>query len=102
MESSGKNLTPEEIEAFNMWLYKQNGIMPNQYHHFYQNGDTMIYPEHIADLTVIDKMWGQRLKRQQQKAESKHPKNNPLAGQTKPHIGGKGAGFYGRKYTYHK
>ena len=79
-----------------MWHNKQNGIMPNQYHYTYQNGDTIIYPEHIADIATIDKMYTQRMKNEQQKAESKHASKEHRP--TNP----KGKGFYGRKFTYHK
>ena len=80
-----------------MWHNKQNGILPNQYHYTYQNGDTIIYPEHIADIATIDKMYAERMKKEQQKAESKQAAKHPTA-PTNP----KGKGFYGRKFTYHK
>lgn len=61
-----------------MWVNKQHGIMPNQYHHFYENGDTMIYPEHIQDLIVIDRMYTNKLEKERKKQEGKNSANNPL------------------------
>ena len=37
------------IISSTMCFYKQHGIMPNQYHYFYDQGDTIIYYEHITD-----------------------------------------------------
>lgn len=61
-----------------MWVNKQHGVMPNQYHHFYDNGDTLIYQEHIQDLIVIDKMFQNKLEKERKKQEGKNQTNNPL------------------------
>lgn len=94
--SLASKLTPEEIDAWNMWVNKQHGIMPNQYHWTYDEGSTLIYPEHIQDLLTIDKMWNNKLKKEQQKAESKakHDAKNPLKQQK--------SGFYNQTYRYNK
>jgi hypothetical protein len=86
-------LTIDEVEAWNMWYNKQHGIMPNQYHHFYDQGDTLIYPEHIADLLTIDKMWDNKITNERKKAEAaqKAKEKNPFK---------KGEGFYGQTYKY--
>ena len=72
--------------------------MPNQYHWTYEEGSTMLYPEHIQDLLVIDKMWNNKLEKARKDAEAKakHQANNPL----KQHQGNKGSGFYGQTYRY--
>jgi hypothetical protein len=93
-----EKLTKEEIEAWNMWVYKTHNILPTQYHHFYNQGETLIYPEHIQDLLVIDQMWGNKIKRQQNKERAKmQGKNNPLTKNNK----GLG-GFYGNTFKYSK
>lgn len=81
-----------------MWYNKQHGIMPNQYHYFYEQGDTMIYPEHIHDLITIDTMWNSRLKRDQNKSEAKakNELNNPLKQKQQQQMGG----FYNKTYKY--
>ena len=90
-----KKILPQEIEAWNMWIYKTHGIMPNQYHHFYEQGETMLYQEHIQDLMVIDTIWANKMKMMNNKAKSKqHAKNNPLTKNTG------GLGFYGQTYRY--
>ncbi|MGD1838548.1 MAG: hypothetical protein ACPKPY_10895 [Nitrososphaeraceae archaeon] len=97
-------LSNEEIECFNMWINKRNGINPNQYHYFYEQGDTMIYPEHIADLSTLDSILADKEKHERFKKESKDPKNNPLK-QGKPISGAKGnkgAGFYNTTFKYRK
>jgi hypothetical protein len=68
--TSGKDLIQSEIDALNMWVNKQHGIMPNQYHHFYDQGDTLIYPEHIADLLTIDKMYSIKIENEQKKKDA--------------------------------
>ena len=69
--------------------------MPTQYHYFYENGDTIIYPEHIQDLQVIDQMWVNRMERERQKLESKNnAAKSPLKQNNKP------SGFYGKTYRY--
>ena len=97
-DTSGQNLTPEEIEAFNMWLNKQHKILPTQYHHFYDQGDTLIYPEHIADLLTIDRMYQNRLKKDHDKEKAKNDakNNNPLKNNNQ------GSNFYGKKFVYKK
>ena len=92
-----EKIEPEVIEAWNMWIYKTHGIMPNQYHYAYEQGDTLLFPEHIQDLMVIDKIWTNKLKNEQHKKQSKAPKNNPLAKQ-KQGLGN----FYGQTYKYNQ
>lgn len=91
-----------------MWINKSNGILPNQYHHFYEQGDTMLFPEHIADLYTIDKMWANRLKykegEQKRKAETEKFKEQMKTGNQKyttRNQGGK-SNFFGQKYRYNK
>lgn len=92
----GKKLTVEEIDAIQMWINRQHGIMPNQYHHTYEQGDTLIYPEHIADLLIIDKMMNNKIKndRQKEEAAQKIKQKNPLG------VRQGGQGFYGHKFKY--
>lgn len=97
--SKPDKLTPEEIEAWNMFLNKQNGIMPNQYHYSYEQGDTLIFPEHIQDLLKIDIMWTNKLKKEQFKAEAKNAPN-PLKNKNNSNSGSNN--FFGRKFTYKK
>lgn len=70
--------------------------MPNHYHWTYDQGDTLLYPEHIQDLLVIDRMWNNKMKKEQQKAEAKakNKMNNPLKNQKS------GGGFYNQTYKY--
>jgi hypothetical protein len=91
--SKAKELTSGEVEAWNMWIYKQHGIMPNQYHHFYEQNETLLYQEHIEDLLVIDKMWTNKIEYQRKKEEAaqKAKQKNPF---------GKGQGFYGQTQRY--
>lgn len=93
--SKAKQLTSEEIEAWNMWVYRQHGIMPNQYHHFYGQNETLLYEEHIQDLLTIDKMWNNKLEYERKKQESaqKAKERNPLKNKG-------GSGFYGQTYKY--
>jgi hypothetical protein len=95
-------LTPEIIDAWNMWINKQHGIMPNQYHYFYDQGDTLIYPEHIADLLTIEKIWNNKMKREQHKAEQKNNKNKAGGGVPSNNKGNEGRGFYGQTFKYNK
>jgi hypothetical protein len=76
-----------------MWIYKEHDILPNQWHHFYDQGDTILYLEHIQDLLTIDKMWNNKLIRERKKAEAaqRAKEKNPF---------GKGAGFYGQTHKY--
>ena len=92
------SVSVEVIEAWNMWVNKQYGIMPNQYHYFYEQGDTLIYPEHIADLITIDKMWNEKLKKDRQKEEQKQKSgnNNPLKSKNQ----GGFSGFYGQTQRF--
>lgn len=96
-KSLATKLTDEEIEALSMWTYKQHGILPHQYHHSYENGDTIIYPEHIRDLVVIDKMMSNKLIKEQreeqekQKQKQKHKKSLGSVG---------GSGFYGHTFRF--
>ena len=92
-EGKPDKLTLDEIEAWLMFQNKQMGIMPTQYHHFYEQGDTIIYQEHIRDLQTIDKMWQSRLDREQSKQDGKDQSNNPLKQK-------KDNSFYGRKFKY--
>jgi hypothetical protein len=104
-KTSGKDLTIEEVEALNMYLYKQHGIMPNMYHYFYDHGETLIYPEHIADLITIDQMYHNRMEkeRNKEKAKQEAKNNNPLKkGFANNTSGSLGSNFYGQKYVYRK
>lgn len=95
-----EKLEVEEIEAFNMWVNKQMGILPNQYHHTYEKGDTIIYPEHIRDLIVIDQMVHNKREadRKQQEQEEKRKQRNPLGMNTGRMKGG--GGFYGKTIKF--
>jgi alpha-galactosidase/6-phospho-beta-glucosidase family protein len=103
-KTSGSNLTREEVEALNMYLYKQHSILPNQYHHFYEHGETLIYPEHLADLITIDNMYHKRVEKEQHKEKGKQDAkhNNPLKQGfgSAANSGSLGSNFYGRKYVY--
>lgn len=94
----GAKLTIAEIEALNMWVTKQHGILPNQYHYSYEQGDTLIYPEHIADLLTIDKMMTNKINndKQKQEATQKNKQKNPLG------IKQGGEGFYGQTFKFNK
>lgn len=91
-----------------MFINKENGILPNQYHWTYEQGDTLIYPEHIADLFVVGKMWSNRQKYRQSKDESKRETRKTyadiVAGKQKQTIKNQGgnSNFYGRKFVYKK
>jgi hypothetical protein len=88
-------LDESDLDALEMWGNRQHGIFPNQYHHTYEQGDTMIYPEHIADLRIIDKIVGNKRAIDKQKEESKlkHQQNNPLKG---------GNNFYGNTFKFNR
>lgn len=88
-------LTPEVIDAWIMWTNKQYGIMPNQYHYYYNQGDTLIYPEHIADLITIDKIWNNKIKKEQQKEEAKQQNKN----KNNKGVSNQG-GFYGQTMKF--
>jgi hypothetical protein len=92
-----EKLTEEEIEALIMWSNKQHDIMPNQYHYSYEQGDTLIFPEHIQDLKLIDKIVTNKRRSDEQKEASKqkHKQNNPLG------AGGSG-NFYGRTFKFNQ
>lgn len=100
-------LTTEEIEAYVMYINRQSGIFPNQYHHFYEQGDTIIYQEHIADLYTIDRMFENRRKyregKQKQEQEAKELQQKMRQGQKTTMVNKGGASkFYGKKFTYAK
>jgi len=106
-KSLADKLTPEESEALMMYNYKQHGILPNQYHYSYNDGDTIIFPEHVRDLVIIDKMMSNKIRKEQEKEEAKHNKNknNPLKGDRGLGAGAagnsnKGAGFYGHTFRF--
>ena len=101
-------LSDEDVEAWNMWINKNDGILPNQYHYFYEQGDTIIFPEHLADLKTIDKMWNNRIKYKQgeeeRKAKTQAFQEQMKSGQkvtTTRNQGGK-SDFYGKRYRYNK
>ena len=102
-----KSLVPkvedEVWEAFNMWSNKQHDIFPNQYHHFYEQGDTQIYPEHIADIKTIDKMVSnKRLKdAEKERAEAERKQNKKGLG-NKGLANNKGSGFYGHTFKFNQ
>lgn len=103
-KTSGKDLTSEEVEVLNMWIFKQQGILPYQYHHFYENGDTMIYPEHLHDLATIEQMYNNRLAKERHEEEGKRaaksPDTNPLKKGFSNTSGSLGSNFYGKKFVY--
>lgn len=101
-KTSGKDLTIEEIEALDMWVYKQHGIMPNQYHHFYDDGNTLIYPEHIHDLITIDQMYVNRLEKERREKESKTQNKTGGKNNTIGTNGNPASQFYGRQFVYKK
>ena len=100
-------LTVEEIEAWSMWIHRGNGILPTQYHWSYEQGDTIIYPEHLADISVVDKMWTNRTKYREGKAaaeqKQKEFQKQMKSGQkfTTQNKGGSSS-FFGKKYHYTK
>ena len=100
-------LTAEEVEAWNMYMNNQSGILPTQYHWSYEQGDTIIYPEHVADLFTLEKMWSNRKKyregkaRQEQEAKALQEKLKSGQNVTTLNQGGASA-FYGKKYRYTK
>lgn len=73
--------------------------MPNQYHHFYDQGDTLIYPEHIADLLTIDKMYNIRIEKEHQKKEAKKGVKD-LNNNKSSNKGSGPSNFYGQKFMY--
>jgi hypothetical protein len=79
-----------------MWVYKTHNIFPNQYHHFYEQGETLIYQEHIQDLLVIDQMWANKIKIQQNKEKAKIQNKNHHLTKNNKGLGG----FYGQTYRY--
>lgn len=87
-----------------MWNYKQLGILPNQYHYSYENGDTLIYPEHIRDIAVIDTMVSNKHKAdaEKQKAESerKSKKSGIGSGAGGKGVGKQSQGFYGHTFRF--
>ena len=100
-KSIATKLTDEEIEALSMWTYKQHGILPNQYHYSYENGDTIIYPEHVRDLVVLDKIMTNKLVKEQKEEQERQrqKQKNPLgAGIGGGKIGG--SGFYGHTFRF--
>lgn len=93
-------LTDEEIDALVMWTNKQHGILPTQYHHTYENGDTIIYPEHVRDLVVLDKIMTNKLVKEQKEEQErqKQKQKNPLGSGGGGKIGG--SGFYGHTFRF--
>jgi hypothetical protein len=96
-KSLAEKLTDEEVEALIMWSNRQHDIMPNQYHYSYEQGDTIIYPEHIQDLKTIDKMVQNKRNadRQKEEAKQKHKQKNPLSGSDS-------GNFYGRTFKFNQ
>ncbi|MGD1837504.1 MAG: hypothetical protein ACPKPY_05540 [Nitrososphaeraceae archaeon] len=78
LELLAQDLTPSELEVFRMWLLYKKGIMPNQYHPSYDEGQTIIYPEHIADINTIDKFAHNKQKKLHQQTEAKRKQNTML------------------------
>jgi hypothetical protein len=100
-------LSEADIEAWNMYINKSNGIMPQNYHWSYEQGDTLIYQEHIADLNTIDRMFSNRQKyregKKRQDEETKALQQKLRAGQnTISKNKGGGSQFYGKKFVYKK
>lgn len=94
-------LTDEELEALTMWNYKQHDILPNMYHYSYNDGDTIIYLEHIRDLVIIDKMVSNKLRKdvEQERAREKQKQKNPLGASSRG-IAQKQSGFYGHTFRF--
>jgi len=70
--------------------------MPNQYHYFYGQNETLLYEEHIQDLLTIDRMWVNKQEYQRKKEESakKAKEKNPFK------KAGDSGGFYGHTFKY--
>jgi len=97
-KSLAEKLSDQDLEDLEMWANKQHGILPNQYHYSYEQGDTLIFPEHIQSLKLLDKIVANKHEadRKKEEAKQKHKQNNPLAG-------GKGGGnFYGRTFKFNQ
>lgn len=95
----------EVWEAYDMWVNKQHDIFPNQYHHFYEQGETLIYPEHIADLRIIDKIvFNKRKKDAEKEREEQERKQRRSSGAHRglgaKGLPSKGAGFYGQTFKF--
>ena len=88
-------------------MNRQSDIFPNQYHYFYEQGDTLLYQEHIEDLYTISKMFENRRKyregkqKQEQEAKALQQKMNAGQNTTSRNKGG-ASQFYGKKYSYTK
>ena len=95
--SYATKLSNEELEALEMWSNRQVGILPNQYHYSYEQGDTLIYPEHIRDIKIIDKIVDNKYKVQRQKDEEAAKRKQNLGNSKKG-----GSGFYGHTFKFNQ
>ena len=101
-------LTKEETEAYVMYMNWQSGIKPTEYHYFYDQGDTIMYQEHIEDIYTISKMFENRHKyregQQKREAESKALQEKLKKGQkiATKNQGGASQFFGKNQYTYQK
>lgn len=101
-QSSVTKVEDEVWEAFTMWVNKQHDILPNQYHYTYEHGDTLIYPEHIADLKTIETMVSNKRKKDAEKAEEERKLKERRSNKGKG-LGGTnkgGHGFYGHTFRF--
>lgn len=79
-----------------MYINHKNGFPPNTWHEFYEDGQTMIYPEHIEDIKTLEKIYANKAKIDSAKKQG--PTHNPLkSGKTS--LGGR---FYGKKTSYRR
>ena len=94
-----EKLSDQDLDALEMWSNKQHGIMPNQYHYTYNQGDTLIYPEHIADLRLLDRIINNKHEADRRKEAQKQQQkqNNPLSGSNNG-----GGNFYGRTFKFNQ
>lgn len=75
-DTKGKDLDEADWESFEVWLNHKYGFQPREWHHSYANTQEPNYPEHLADIRTVEKMWGNRQKREQAKEQG--PTKNPL------------------------
>ena len=98
-ETSGKELSFEEHEFLQLYVNHKQGFPPNSWHYFYEEGQTMLYNEHIEDIKTVEKMFYNKHKIEN--AKKSGPTHNPLKAGSggKRSLGGK---FYGKKTNYRR
>jgi hypothetical protein len=99
-KSLAEKLSDQDVEDLEMWSNKQHGVLPNQYHYAYEQGDTLIYPEHIKNIRLLDKIVTNKHEADRRKEEAKQQskQNNPLKGGSQ-----KGGGsFYGHTFKFNQ